>query len=166
MRAVLLLFWGFLFSSCQTSRWTYSSIHTGQPIYDGKRLTYQVKDPINEPELEFLKTQESILCFCNLLQHYVLSTEENVQTKALQVKTGKEHRIFYAKNLAGGQRLKISEKDTKWLLQKLLNQEFVFIEAPGSFKLVVDPNKFKRYYKKINKDYNALISNKLIDLAL
>lgn len=162
----MILFFLF-YASCQKQdSWSLTIIRTGDPSTIGKKLTYQVEDWINQPELEFVKIKGDLFCYLNLFhQPFLVAKKENYQSKVL-VSNGEQEREFIVHCLEGGQKLKLPENAISWIIDNLLSHFTLQIILEGGYKVSIDSKQFTSYYKKLSKEEAVSLPNRLLDIAL
>lgn len=148
-----LIFLGlFICLSCQRSSWDCDAIlnTNGQ---SSCCLIY--KNPKDEIELEFLKIDESVSCYINLL----FSKAASKNPLLITIKTSDEKNQTTAFIREGSQKICLNEESKNFIISSLEKGLSVTLEFDG-IKEEIDPSFFQKNYKKFlrsNSLYNKVI---------
>lgn len=144
------LFLTLLLSGCaQSSNWSVQHIQTGNPVFDGAKLTYYAKESLHNIALEFHKTESGLKLFLVVHDHPIKAQEGNPKQAVVTTFYGGAKKEFTAYLFEGGQRLLASSELQDAVTQALKEGLPIQIKCSG-YQTNVEPGAYAQNFAKMH----------------
>lgn len=133
------------FASCQKDLyWSVHHLDTGNPLYDGSKLSYQPPEKLHGIQLEFYQTHDGLKLFL-----YILEKPLNSKEGTISVSIRNQHKVqeFSAYLFQGGQRLLASQELSEALLDALKREETLTLRCENYVATII-PDDFAHFFTK------------------
>ena len=140
-----------LLGGCYSSpAWHVTHQPGSQKEFDSARLSYPIRDKVNEVAVEMIYTKNSLRTYLTVLSHTIPPYQGNEKEARVVIKTLSEQMTGVAHRHAGGQRVTLPESLQQTVIDLLIQGSAVTIELVG-YSTTLKPNDFKSFYQKLNQ---------------
>lgn len=144
--AVLLFLWG-----CQSSpTWVVSHQEGAEKQFESARLTYPVRDKVNEVAVEMIYAKESTRTYLSVLSHKIPPYQGNPKEARVTLKIADQTLQGVAYRHQGGQRASLPQELQEVLIQHLLAGTPVTVQLDG-YSTILEPEQFALSYQEMQK---------------
>ncbi len=141
-----------LLAGCQsTSSWAVSHIQAGDASYNSSRLSYHVRDIVNEVGVEMIWAQGEINTYLVVHAQTIPPYQGHPQKALVVIESGETKIRDLADLHAGGQRLLLASHLQSALIALLEQNQIVTISLEG-YKVRLDPKDFAQQYGKLKAE--------------
>ena len=145
------LFIVVILGGCYASPAWHVTHQTGsQKEFDSARLSYPIRDKVNEVAVEMIYTKNSLRTYLAVLSHLIPPHQGNEKEARVVIRTPSEQITGVAHRHAGGQRVTLPESLQQTVIDHLLEGNPVTIELVG-YSTTLKPTDFKTFYQKLNQ---------------
>ena len=138
-----------LLTGCQTSpSWQVTHLEGQDPIYDSARLSYPVRDIVNEIGVEMICTQGQVNTYLEVHSHAIPSYQGNPTQARVALKIDGKTTPGIALRREGGQRVRLPSSLHELLVEALKQKRPVTILLDG-YSTTLDANHFAKHYETL-----------------
>ena len=148
--------WSILFlvglglTSCQsTSPWAVSHLQAGHPMYNSSRLSYHLRDMVNEIGVEMICAEGHIHTYLEVHTQQVPPYQGNFQEALITMKTPHSTEQALGYRHQGGQRISLPLDLQELLITSLQNNQIVTIAVEG-YSTTLDPQDFNQQFQQLH----------------
>lgn len=140
-----------ILGGCYSSpAWHVTHQSGSQKEFDSARLSYPVRDKVNEVAVEMIYAKNSLRTYLAVLSQKIPPYQGNEKEACVVIKTPSEQITGVAHRHAGGQRATLPENLQQIVIDHLLQGSPVTIELVG-YSTTLKPADFKTFYEKLNQ---------------
>ncbi len=139
-----------LLTGCQTSpSWQVTHLEGQDPIYDSARLSYPVRDIVNEIGVEMICTQGQVNTYLEVHSHEIPPYQGNPVEARVALKIDGKTTTGVALRREGGQRLLLPSSLQELLVEALKQRQSVTILLDG-YSTTLSAEHFAKQYQMLH----------------
>ncbi len=149
-KKIRILFFLLLCGCESSSLWHVSHQKGSEKKFDSARLSYPVRDRVNEVAVEMVYSKKSLRTYLEIHSQTIPPYQGNPQHALVKVKTPEHTCQGIAHRHQGGQRVTLPTDLQEVLVEALMKNSPVTIELMG-YSTTLQPDNFALFYQELQK---------------